>query len=95
MNTEGDKPEETDVEEDLEPVETEDTEETIVMTEMPVADSGVGDTVELKVDKLIEKVESESADEVHRKKEVRRRLEDLAEEGSFEDTYAFDLEDSD
>jgi hypothetical protein len=95
MNTEGEKQEEIDGgEDDLDEVVSDDPEESIVMTEMPVSD-GVSDTVELNVDELIEKVEAQSEDEVHRKKEIRQRLEELAEEGSHEDTYAVDLEDAD
>lgn len=95
MIDEDDKQVEDGDDEDIEPIETDDTEETIVMKEMPVADSSGGDTVEMNVDKMIEKVEAQSEDEVHRKKQVRQRLEELAEEGSFEDTYAIDVEDAD
>lgn len=94
MNTEGDKQEEIEETEDLDEISSVDPEQTIVMTEMPVSDE-ISDTAEIKVDKLLEKVESQSQDEVHRKKEIRRRLEDLTEEGSLEDTYALDLDDSD
>jgi len=94
MNTEGDKQEEIDDIEDLDEGAAVDPEQTVVLTEMPVAD-GIGDTAELRVDKLLEKVEAQSQDEVHRKKEIRQRLEELTEEGSFEDTYALDLDDSD
>jgi len=94
MNTEGDKQDGNEDVEDLDDGAAVDPEQTVVLTEMPVANS-ISDTAELKVDALLEKVEAQSQDEVHRKKEIRRRLEDLTEEGSFEDTYALDLGDSD
>jgi len=68
--------------------------DTIVMTEEPVADGGA-DTAELQVDKLIAQVESQSEEEILRKKRVRQRLEELSEDMSMEDTFAMDVEDAD
>ena len=68
--------------------------DTIVMTEMPVTDGGA-DTAELKVDELIAQVEAQSDKDILRKKKVRQRLEELSEEMSHEDTFAFDVEDGD
>ena len=67
--------------------------ETVVLPEVETTDN-VGDaSVEINVEELISKIE-QSADEVSaRKKEVRRRLEELAESKSFEDTFAIEFDD--
>jgi len=58
----------------------------------PVVTDNVGDvSVEINVEELIADIESENDEDAARKKEVRRRLEEMAEEKSFEDTYAIDL----
>ena len=70
-------------------------EDTVVMTESTVTDN-VGDvSVEINVEELIAEVEAEKDEDAARKKEIRLRLEELAEEQSFEDTYALDLNDED
>jgi hypothetical protein len=67
--------------------------ETAVLSE-PVVTDNVGDvSVEINVEELIADIESENDEDAARKKEVRRRLEEMAEEKSFEDTYAIDLGD--
>ena len=54
----------------------------------------VGDvSVEINVEELIADIEGADDEDASRKKEIRRRLEDMAEEKSFEDTYAIDLGD--
>lgn len=66
--------------------------ETAVLSE-PVVTDNVGDvSVEINVEELIADIESENDEDAARKKEVRRRLEEMAEEKSFEDTYAIDLD---
>ena len=67
--------------------------ETVVLPEVETTDN-VGDaSVEINVEELISKIE-QTADEVSdRKKEVRRRLEELAESKSFEDTFAIEFDD--
>ena len=66
--------------------------ETVVLPEDSSTDN-VGDaSVEINVEQLIADIE-QSDDEVSaRKKEVRRRLEELAENSSFEDTYAIEFD---
>jgi hypothetical protein len=66
--------------------------ETVVLPEDSLTDN-VGDaSVEINVEQLIADLE-QSDDEVSaRKKEVRRRLEELAENKSFEDTYAIEFD---
>ena len=67
--------------------------ETTVLSEPQITDN-VGDvSVEINVEELIADIESENDEDAARKKEIRRRLEDMAEEKSFEDTYAIDLSD--
>lgn len=52
----------------------------------------VGDvSVEINVEALIAELEKEDGSDLARRKEIRRRLEELAEEKSFEDTYAIDF----
>lgn len=67
--------------------------ETVILPEVETTDN-VGDaSVEINVEELISKIE-QTADEVSdRKKEVRRRLEELAESKSFEDTFAIEFDD--
>ena len=67
--------------------------ETVVLPESDSTDN-VGDaSVEINVEELIADIEG-SADEVsNRKKEVRRRLEELAESKDFEDTFAIEFDD--
>ncbi len=80
-------------EEDIDVTDDDIPEDTVVMTESPVTDN-VGDvSVEINVEELIAEVEAEKDKDAARKKEIRQRLEDLAEKQSFEDTYALDLDD--
>ena len=70
-------------------------EDTVVLTE-DLADIGdVGETTELDVDKIVEKMDK--ADDAQHKKEVHRRLEELAEkkreEEELDSTYNFNLDD--
>ena len=69
-----------------------DVEATVVMTETDLTDN-VGDvSVEINVEELVALVESEQDEGAKRKKEVRQRLEELAEEQGFEATYAIEFE---
>ena len=68
-----------------------DPEQTVVMSEDSFSDPDI--SMEVNVEKLVAEFEKSNEDDVHRKAEIRRRLEELAEEGSFEDTYAIDLSD--
>jgi hypothetical protein len=54
----------------------------------------VGDaSVEINVEELIAEIEGSGEACSRRKREIRRRLEELAESKSFEDTYAIDFDD--
>lgn len=68
-------------------------EETVVLDEAAMSTDNVGDvSVEINVEELVAKIEAEEDTDAARKKEIRRRLEDVVEEQSFEDTYAVDLD---
>jgi hypothetical protein len=98
MNSEvGDPQERIDDEEvdnpDTEVSEEFDPDQTVVLSDEQPTDN-IGDvSVEINVEELISKIEGEESEDVARKKEIRVRLEELAEEKSFEDTYAIDLGD--
>lgn len=68
--------------------------DTIVISE-PDATDNVGDaSVEINVEELIADIEGADAKVSARKKEVRRRLEELADQKSFEDTYAIEFDEN-
>ena len=68
------------------------TVETVVLNEAEITDN-VGDvSVEINVEELVAKVEAEHDDDAARKKAIRQRLEDIAEEQSFEATYAVEFD---
>ena len=97
MNSETDDPkpsvEETEIDDNAFETETEIPEETVVLDEAAMSTDNVGDvSVEINVEELVAKIEAEEDTDAARKKEIRRRLEDVVEEQSFEDTYAIDLD---
>ncbi len=66
--------------------------ETVILSE-PEATDNVGDvSVEINVEQLIADIEGEKNKDALRKQELRRKLEDMAEERSFEDTYAIEFD---
>jgi len=87
--------------EDLEDedLEDEDLEEddigarTIVMSDDDDDFSDADISMEVNVEKLVAQFEKAEATDIHRRAEIRRRLEELAEEGSLDDTYAIDFDD--
>ena len=76
---------------DGEDVDDVDPEQTVVMSEDTFSDPDI--SMEVNVEKLVAELEKSDEEDAHRKAEIRRRLEELAEENSFEDTYAIDLKD--
>ncbi len=78
-----------DVEENLAP------DDTVVLTEDLEDIGDPADTTELNVDKLVEKIDKD--DDADHKKEVHRRLEELADEKreaeELDSTYNFNLDD--
>ena len=66
---------------------------TVVLDETGILTDNVGDvSVEINVEELIADIESTDDKNATRKKEIRRRLEEVVEEQAFEDTYAIDLD---
>ena len=68
---------------------------TVVMSDDD-EDAVVGDsTVEMDIEKLVAKLEASDKDDVHRRAEIRRKLEDLREQRQQEldDTFNFNLDD--
>ena len=83
-----------DKDEDLDEPLEEDLVDAIEFPE-PVSTDNVGDaSVEINVEQLIADFEQSDDSASSRKREVRRRLEDLAEEGAMEDTYAIEFDES-
>ncbi|MGI9232639.1 MAG: hypothetical protein ACR2RD_03325 [Woeseiaceae bacterium] len=67
---------------------------TIVMTE-DGADDSVGDTtIEMDIEKLVAKLDASDSEDVHRKAEMRRKLEELREqrERELDSTFNFNLD---
>ncbi|MFQ5547217.1 MAG: hypothetical protein ACE5FV_02905 [Woeseia sp.] len=70
-------------------------EDTVVPTETEDSDN-VGDvSVEINVEELVAELEASQGDDAHRKKEIRRRLEEIQEQKlearELEDTFNIDL----
>lgn len=85
------KPEDDD--EEFDEFQDDDMADTVVLQEDVDDTDNVGDTTaELNVEALIAELEQTDGKLSARQKEIRRRLEELAEEGSFEDTYAIEFE---
>jgi len=78
---------------DFDDFDDDDMVDTIVLPESETTDN-VGDvSVEINVEELITKIEQTADEDSKRKKEIRRRLEELAEMKSLEDTFAIDFDD--
>ncbi len=65
-------------------------EATVVMSEDSFDDGDI--SMEVNVESLVKELDRSNVDDLARKKEVRRKLEELAEEQSFEDTYAIEFD---
>lgn len=82
---------ETEIDDEFE-AEDEMPEESVVLDEAAMSTDNVGDvSVEINVEELVAKIEAEQDTDAARKKEIRRRLEEVVEEQALEDTYAFDM----
>ena len=76
---------------DVESVD-DDLAETVVIPESETTDN-VGDaSVEINVEELIADIEGSDDQGSKRQQEIRRRLEEFAEERSLDDTYAIDFD---
>ena len=79
----------TDVEED-DDFESVAPDATVVMSEESFDEGDV--PLETNIDTLVKEMDRSVEDDVARKKEVRRKLEELAEEQGFESTYAIEFD---
>lgn len=66
--------------------------QTVVLSEDEF-ENGEDISMEVNVEKLVAEFEKSNADDAHRKAEVRRRLEELVDPDTLEDTYAIDFDD--
>ncbi|MDX1403810.1 MAG: hypothetical protein R3192_04700 [Woeseiaceae bacterium] len=67
---------------------------TVVLDDTGAFTDNVGDvSVEINVEELIAELEGLEDKDVARKKEIRRRLEELAESRDLDDTYAIEFDD--
>ena len=85
-----------DVVEDVEA--TDEAEDTVVLSEDMDDVDNIGDiSVEINVEELVAKLEATDDDNVARKREIRRRLDELREqreaEAEIDSTYNFNLDD--
>lgn len=80
-------------EDDDEDIDEFDGDETIVMSSADDDDDDddLDVSMEINVEKLMAEMEKTKSDDVERKKEIRRRLEEIQEQRSIEDTYSFDM----
>lgn len=65
--------------------------ETIVMSSDDDDDDELDVSMEVNVEKLMAEMDKTDKNDIERKKEIRRRLEEIQEQRSLEDTYSFDL----
>ena len=63
---------------------------TVVMSEESFEEGDI--PLEANIDSLVKEMDRSKEDDVARKKEVRRKLEELAEEQGFESTYAIEFD---
>lgn len=95
INTDQDELQEADTGDDDEDTGEFDGDETIVMSSSDSDDDDDDDdldvSMEMNVEKLVAEMEKTGVGDIARKKEIRRRLEEIQESRNIEDTYSFDL----
>ena len=82
------------VDEDIEATDA--TEDTVVLSEDAADVDNVGDiSVEINVEELVAKIEAADDDDTGRKREIKKRLEELRDEqeSELDSTYNFNLDD--
>ncbi len=77
---------------DFDEFEDNDMTDTVVIADSDTTDNVGDSSVEINVEELIADVEGTDDKVSARQKEVRRRLEELAEQKALEDTYAIDFD---
>ena len=65
--------------------------QTIVMSEDDFEDDA-GISMEVNVEKLVAELDKSNLTDIQRRSEIRRRLEELVDDGAFEDTYAMEFD---
>lgn len=87
--------EKDDLEDDLDEDSSEDLTSTVVITEDDDDDDVGGDTtVEMDIERLVAKLDASDSEDVHRRAEIRRKLEELREqrEAELDSTFNFNLD---
>ena len=92
----GKKTNDVDDDDDIETAE--ESEDTVVPSDDIDDEDNVGDiSVEINVEELVAKLEATDSDDVDRRREIKRRLEELREqreaEAELDSTYNFNLDD--
>jgi len=70
---------------------------TVILSDEDDDDVGGDTTIQMDIDRLVAKLDASDSDDVHRRAEIRRRLEDLREERQLEldSTFNINLDDDD
>lgn len=91
MNGENDEIDETPIDESSDESLT----ATVVITEDDVDDVSGDTTIEMDIERLVAKLDASDSEDVHRRAEIRRRLEELREqrEQELDSTFNFNLDD--
>lgn len=88
-----------DIDDDLEDDSSDDTlTSTVVISDDDDDDDLSGDsTIEMDIERLVAKLDASDSEDVHRRAEIRRRLEELRElrEQELDSTFNFNLDDDD
>lgn len=86
------KPPEKDLEDEVDDdAEEFSGDETIVMDSDDDDDDELDVSMEVNVEKLMAEMDKTKKGDIERKKEIRRRLEEIQEQRNIEDTYSFDM----
>ena len=90
MNGENDEIDETPIDESSDESLT----ATVVITEDDVEDVSGDTTIEMDIERLVAKLDASDSEDVHRRAEIRRRLEELREqrERELDSTFNFNLD---
>jgi len=75
---------------DVNELDSEAADETVVMSEDSLDTSDI--SMEVNVEQLVKELDRSKVDDVAKKIEVRRKLEEIAEEQGFESTYAIEFD---
>ena len=79
--------------EDIEEDEVEENDDRTVILSEDEFEDGEDISMEVNVEKLVAEFEKSNSDDVHRRAEIRRRLEELVDPDVLEDTYAMEFDD--